>query len=966
MCVRCRITHASTTHPLIRSPAYRLTPRLLAVHASHHPPSPARQDLAEQLRLPDSCILRHSLSRTDHTAAIVTLLLLPRYQPTFPRSFLVQVDSRMRRHQIHLDARLYGEYSLVAITQLLPPLAPPSLPAPLPPPVPGPPAPGNSGSSSGGGGGGGYTTSDASGNSNVVDSASGSSSSSSSSSNSTSSKGGSSPSPGGVANYSGSSSNSLGSGTATGGVGAQAQAGGNSAGENGSEQQGMSVNMVVLLVVGAVAVTAVGNPTHAHLSPSPTPVVTRAAEAEVVMKGKGSSSDLLHPIHPANEDEHAHGDGDAYADCCPASSTGGLTAGAAGAYRRMGVSEDGADTRADPGDDRVPAAVSATPLPAAGQGCGQGSEANSDGGVAGGSGKGGLGGLSGVREFSLQEMALATNSFHESSVLGEGGFGRVYRGTIPPSPHSTSSSSPAAPIEVAIKRMDRGRGQGDREFLVEVEVLSRLHHRHLVKLLGYCVVPGEHMLCYELLPNGSLHSWLHGPHSHAAFLDWPARVSIAVGAARGLAYLHEGSQPAVIHRDVKPSNVLLDARMSPKLADFGLAKAAPQGVDEHVSTRVMGTFGYVAPEYAMTGHLMVPSDVYSFGVVLLELLSGRKAVDTSRPLGQESLVLWARPLLAKPSRYHHLLDPRLLACPSPPPPAALHTVAALAHACVHSDPAARPSMSTVVELLRRAQQTSNADQKQPSFASQLSMDTLCMASPCVQEQGGPIMRDSNPDSILAPHSPRCDSSAPALPGLATSPPGSASTLPCFPPGSSLMDSSQVTRSRSSRDSRRDPSAASSRRNNGNPPVARSRSSRSSRNSGTGVCPLPTAGSQLPPRAHCDLGRTQHRDTGTLLDGAEISDPDLEDTATSAPTHAMVEADRDLHPASSAQNGVLAAAPLAHSLAVAGATSAAELSAAGSCTVRAALQESPASVIESGPHFSPYLHDQPTPGEGSPA
>ncbi|CAI5974625.1 unnamed protein product [Closterium sp. NIES-65] len=598
---------------------------------------PIASDLAEQLRLPESCILRRSLSRTDHTAAIVTLLLLPRYQPTFPRSFLAQVDSRMRRHEIHLDARLYGEYSLVALTQLLPPLAPPSLPTPSPPPVPAPPAPGNSGSSSGGGGGGGYTTSNAS------------------------------------------------------------------------------------------------------------------AEPEVLIKGKGSSSDLQHPIHPAHSDE----DGDAYANCCLASSTAGFTAGAAGAYSKMGARDDGADTRAEPGDECVRAAVSAAALPAAGLGCGRGSEGNSDGGVAGGSGKGGLGGLSGVREFSLQEMALATNNFHESSVLGEGGFGRVYRGNIPPQPHSTSSSPPAAPIEVAIKRMDRGGRQGDREFLVEVEVLSRLHHRHLVKLLGYCVAPGEHMLCYELLPNGSLHSWLHGPHSHHAFLDWPARVSIAVGAARGLAYLHEGSQPAVIHRDLKPSNILLDARMSPKLADFGLAKAAPQGADEHVSTRVMGTFGYVAPEYAMTGHLMVPSDVYSFGVVLLELLSGRKAVDTSRPLGQESLVLWARPLLSKPSRYGHLLDPRLLACPSPPPPAALHTVATLANACVHSDPAARPSMSTVVELLRRAQQTSNADQKQPSFASLLSLDTLCMASPCVQEQGGSLMPpDSNPDSSLGPHSPR--------------------------------------------------------------------------------------------------------------------------------------------------------------------------------------------------------------------
>ncbi|KAL3717694.1 hypothetical protein ACJRO7_009175 [Eucalyptus globulus] len=237
---------------------------------------------------------------------------------------------------------------------------------------------------------------------------------------------------------------------------------------------------------------------------------------------------------------------------------------------------------------------------------------------------------SSTRVLAYEELKKATDNFARESILGEGGFGRVFKGVL--------SDGTA----VAIKRLTSGGQQGDKEFLVEVEMLSRLHHRNLVKLVGYYSSPesSQNLLCYELVRNGSLESWLHGPLGVNCPLDWDTRMKIALDAARGLAYLHEDSQPCVIHRDFKASNILLENNFHAKVADFGLAKQAPEGRTNYLSTRVMGTFGYVAPEYAMTGHLLVKSDVYSYGVVLLELLTGRKPVDMAQPSGQENLVTW--------------------------------------------------------------------------------------------------------------------------------------------------------------------------------------------------------------------------------------------------------------------------------------------------------------------------------------
>ncbi|KAL8262217.1 hypothetical protein R6Q59_026266 [Mikania micrantha] len=295
-----------------------------------------------------------------------------------------------------------------------------------------------------------------------------------------------------------------------------------------------------------------------------------------------------------------------------------------------------------------------------------------------------------TRFIAYEELKEATNNFEHSSLLGEGGFGRVFRGVLNDGTH------------VAIKRLSTGGQQGDKEFLVEVEMLSRLHHRNLVKLVGYYSNRdnSENLLCYELVPNGSLEAWLHGLLGVNYPLDWDTRMKIALDAARGLAYLHEDSQPSVIHRDFKASNILLENNFHAKVADFGLAKHAPEGRATHLSTRVMGTFGYVAPEYAMTGHLLVKSDVYSYGVVLLELLTGRKPVDMTQPSGQENLVSWSRPILRDKDRLEELADPKL---GGKYPIEDLARVCTIAAACVALEANQRPTMGEVVQSLKMVQ-----------------------------------------------------------------------------------------------------------------------------------------------------------------------------------------------------------------------------------------------------------------------
>lgn len=289
-----------------------------------------------------------------------------------------------------------------------------------------------------------------------------------------------------------------------------------------------------------------------------------------------------------------------------------------------------------------------------------------------------------IKTFTLSELEKATGGFCSKKVLGEGGFGRVYHGIMEDG------------SEVAVKLLTREDHDKDREFVAEVEMLSRLHHRNLVKLIGICIEGNTQCLVYELVRNGSVESHLHGVDKKNGPLDWDTRMKIALGAARGLAYLHEDSNPRVIHRDFKASNILLLEDFTPKVSDFGLAREASEG-SHHISTRVMGTFGYVAPEYAMTGHLVVKSDVYSYGVVLLELLSGRKPVYMSQDNIPENLVTWARPLLTSREGLAQLIDPALGRNYDFDNVA---KVAAIASMCVHLEASQRPFMGEVVQALK--------------------------------------------------------------------------------------------------------------------------------------------------------------------------------------------------------------------------------------------------------------------------
>ncbi|KAJ1392948.1 Serine/threonine-protein kinase, active site [Sesbania bispinosa] len=262
---------------------------------------------------------------------------------------------------------------------------------------------------------------------------------------------------------------------------------------------------------------------------------------------------------------------------------------------------------------------------------------------------------SSTRFIAYEELKEAANNFEPASVLGEGGFGRVFKGIL------NDGTS------VAIKRLTSGGQQGDKEFLVEVEMLSRLHHRNLVKLVGYYSSHdlSQNLLCYELVPNGSLEAWLHGPLGINCPLDWDTRIKIALDAARGLSYLHEDSQPCVLYRDFKASNILLENNFHAKVADFGLAKQAPEGRSNYLSTCVMGTFGYVAPEYAMTGHLLVKSDVYSYG---------------------------ARPILRDKDRLEEIVDPKL---GGKYPKEDFVRVCTIVAACVAPEASQRPTMGEV-------------------------------------------------------------------------------------------------------------------------------------------------------------------------------------------------------------------------------------------------------------------------------
>ncbi|KAG6782432.1 hypothetical protein POTOM_011832 [Populus tomentosa] len=326
-----------------------------------------------------------------------------------------------------------------------------------------------------------------------------------------------------------------------------------------------------------------------------------------------------------------------------------------------------------------------------------------------------------LQVFSFQELREATNGFNRLLKIGEGGFGSVYKGTIRP------ANGQGDPIVVAIKKLNNHGLQGHKQWLAEVQFLRVVSHPNLVKLIGYCSVDGERgiqrLLVYEYMPNKSLEDHLF--NRGLPNLPWRKRLEIILGAAEGLAYLHGGMEVQesgasctfmlsscgydailkmsvwtrkVIYRDFKSSNVLLDEDFKPKLSDFGLAREGPTGDRTHVSTAVLGTYGYAAPEYVETGHLTSQSDIWSFGVVLYEILTGRRTVERNRPAAEQKLLYWVKQFPVDSSRFSMIIDPRLRNEYSIK---AARQLAKLADSCLNKNAKERPTMTQVVASLKQ-------------------------------------------------------------------------------------------------------------------------------------------------------------------------------------------------------------------------------------------------------------------------
>ncbi|XP_051119818.1 serine/threonine-protein kinase PCRK1-like [Andrographis paniculata] len=302
---------------------------------------------------------------------------------------------------------------------------------------------------------------------------------------------------------------------------------------------------------------------------------------------------------------------------------------------------------------------------------------------------------SNLRVFTFAELKTATKNFNRSLMLGEGGFGPVYRGVL------WETEGSCKRIDIAVKQLSTRGLQGHKEWVTEVNVLGIVEHPNLVKLIGYCAEDDERgiqrLLIYEYMPNRSVQD--HISSRFQAPLPWSTRLKVARDAASGLSYLHEGMEFQIIFRDFKSSNILLDDHWNAKLSDFGLARLGPADGVSHVSTAVVGTVGYAAPEYIQTGRLTYKSDVWSYGIFLYELITGRRPLDRNRPKNEQKLLDWVRPhLVADVKKFERILDPRLKGSYEIK---SAQRLAAIANRCLVRHPKNRPRMDQVVKMVDR-------------------------------------------------------------------------------------------------------------------------------------------------------------------------------------------------------------------------------------------------------------------------
>ncbi|KAJ6803663.1 putative leucine-rich repeat receptor-like protein kinase isoform X2 [Iris pallida] len=311
--------------------------------------------------------------------------------------------------------------------------------------------------------------------------------------------------------------------------------------------------------------------------------------------------------------------------------------------------------------------------------------------------------LKGSRWFSFDELRTCTNNFSEANEIGSGGFGNVYRGML------------LDGQVVAIKRSAQGSMQGGLEFKTEIELLSRVHHKNLVSLVGFCFEQGEQLLVYEFVPNGTLRDSLRG--KNGIQLDWKRRLRIAAGSARGLAYLHELANPPIIHRDIKSTNILLDEQLNAKVADFGLSKLVADAQKGHVSTQVKGTLGYLDPEYYMTQQLTEKSDVYSFGVVMLELITAKQPIDKGKYIVRE--VRMAMDENEECYGLKQIMDPVIQNNPNL---TGFKRIVELAMQCVEETAADRPAMNDLVKEFELMLQDSGGSNSNSNSAASSATD----------------------------------------------------------------------------------------------------------------------------------------------------------------------------------------------------------------------------------------------------